>query len=94
VVFLTSFSQVGTFLSQGSFINMMSDAKSNPIRNAQLELLILLIPCTGVFSVVLFGLCIAAIVSLATSGAIFGWAVAGSIPLWASILIWMVACLI
>ena len=73
---------------------MMSDAKAHPIRSAQLELLILLIPFTGIFSVVLFCLCIAAIVSLATTGAIFGWAVAGSIPLWASILIWMAACLI
>ena len=73
---------------------MMFDAKSNPTRSAQLEFLILLIPFTGIFSVALFCLCTSAIVSLATTGAIFGWAVAGSIPLWASILIWMVACLI
>jgi len=73
---------------------MTSDTKSNPIRSAQLEFLILLIPCMGVFSVVLFCLCIAAIVSLATTGAVFGWAVAASIPLWASILIWMAASLI
>ena len=73
---------------------MMSDTKSSPIRGFQLEFLILLVPFTGIFSVVLFGLCIAAVVSLATTGAIFGWVVAGSIPLWASILIWIVACLI
>jgi phage shock protein PspC (stress-responsive transcriptional regulator) len=47
----------------------------------------LLIPFLAVFNALLFCLCIAAIVSLATTGAIFGWAVSGSIPLWASILI-------
>jgi hypothetical protein len=73
---------------------MMSDAKSNPIRSAQLEFLILLIPFTGIFTVVLFCLCIAVIVSLAMTGAVFGWAVAASMPLWASILLWMAACLI
>jgi hypothetical protein len=75
-------------------MNMMSDAKSNPIRRAQLEFLVLLIPFTAVFSVVLLCACIAAIVSLATTGAIFGWVLTGSIPLWASILTWVVACLI
>jgi phage shock protein PspC (stress-responsive transcriptional regulator) len=49
----------------------------------------LLIPFLAVFNAVLFCLCIAAIVSLATTGAIFGWVVAG-IPLWASILILLV----
>jgi phage shock protein PspC (stress-responsive transcriptional regulator) len=49
----------------------------------------LLIPFLAVFNAVLFCACIAAIVSLATTGAIFGWAVAG-IPLWASILILLV----
>jgi phage shock protein PspC (stress-responsive transcriptional regulator) len=47
----------------------------------------LLIPFLAVFNALLFCLCIAAIVSLATTGAIFGWAIGGSIPLWASILI-------
>jgi phage shock protein PspC (stress-responsive transcriptional regulator) len=47
----------------------------------------LLIPFLAVFNALLFCLCIAAIVSLATTGAIFGWTVPGSIPLWASILI-------
>jgi phage shock protein PspC (stress-responsive transcriptional regulator) len=47
----------------------------------------LLIPFLAVFNALLFCLWIAAIVSLATTGAIFGWAVSGSIPLWASILI-------
>jgi phage shock protein PspC (stress-responsive transcriptional regulator) len=47
----------------------------------------LLIPFLAVFNAVLFCACVAAIVSLATTGAIFGWVVAGSIPLWASILI-------
>jgi phage shock protein PspC (stress-responsive transcriptional regulator) len=49
----------------------------------------LLIPFLAVFNAVLFCACVAAIVSLATTGAIFGWVVAGSIPLWASILILM-----
>ncbi len=49
----------------------------------------LLIPFLAVFNAVLFCAWIAAIVSLATTGAIFGWVVAGSIPLWASILILM-----
>jgi phage shock protein PspC (stress-responsive transcriptional regulator) len=47
----------------------------------------LLIPFLAVFNALLFCLWIAAIISLATTGAIFGWAVSGSIPLWASILI-------
>jgi phage shock protein PspC (stress-responsive transcriptional regulator) len=47
----------------------------------------LLIPFLAVFNALLFCLWIAAIVSLATTGAIFGWVVAGSIPLWVSILI-------
>jgi len=50
----------------------------------------LLIPFLAVFNAVLFCAWIAAIVSLATTGAIFGWAVAGSIPLWVSILILMI----
>ncbi len=49
----------------------------------------LLIPFLAVFNAVLFCVWIAAIVSLATTGAIFGWVVAGSIPLWVSILILM-----
>jgi phage shock protein PspC (stress-responsive transcriptional regulator) len=49
----------------------------------------LLIPFLAVFNAVLFCACVAAIVSLATTGAIFGWVVPGSIPLWASILILM-----
>src|SRR6204780_4475076 len=49
----------------------------------------LLIPFLAVFNALLFCLCIAAIVSLATTGAIFGWVVGGSIPLWVSILILM-----
>lgn len=49
----------------------------------------LLIPFLAVFNAVLFCAWIAAIVSLATTGTIFGWVV-GSIPLWASILILMV----
>lgn len=69
----------------------MPDTQANPIRNTQLELLVLLFPFAGVFSVALLCLCIAAIVSLAATGAIFGWVAVGSIPLWASILIWMVA---
>jgi phage shock protein PspC (stress-responsive transcriptional regulator) len=50
----------------------------------------LLIPFLAVFNAILFCAWIAAIVSLATTGAIFGWVVAGSIPLWVSILILMV----
>jgi phage shock protein PspC (stress-responsive transcriptional regulator) len=50
----------------------------------------LLIPFLAVFNAVLFCVWIAAIVSLATTGAIFGWVVAGSIPLWLSILILMI----
>ena len=42
------------------------------------------------FSAISFCLCVAAIVSLATTGAIFGWVVGGSIPVWASILILLV----
>jgi phage shock protein PspC (stress-responsive transcriptional regulator) len=49
----------------------------------------LLIPFLAVFNALLFCLWIAAIISLATTGAIFGWAIGGSIPLWASILILM-----
>jgi phage shock protein PspC (stress-responsive transcriptional regulator) len=49
----------------------------------------LLIPFLAVFNALLFCLWIAAIISLATTGAIFGWVVAGSIPLWVSILILM-----
>jgi phage shock protein PspC (stress-responsive transcriptional regulator) len=49
----------------------------------------LLIPFLAVFNAVLFCVWIAAIVSLATTGAIFGWVVAGSVPLWVSILVLM-----
>jgi phage shock protein PspC (stress-responsive transcriptional regulator) len=49
----------------------------------------LLIPFLAVFNALLFCVWIAAIISLATTGAIFGWVVAGSIPLWVSILILM-----
>jgi phage shock protein PspC (stress-responsive transcriptional regulator) len=49
----------------------------------------LLIPFLAAFNALLFCVWIAAIVSLATTGAIFGWVVAGSIPLWVSILILM-----
>ncbi|HEY2462547.1 MAG TPA: PspC domain-containing protein [Steroidobacteraceae bacterium] len=49
----------------------------------------LLIPFLAVCNAILFCVWVAAIVSLATTGAIFGWVVAGSIPLWASILILM-----
>jgi phage shock protein PspC (stress-responsive transcriptional regulator) len=47
----------------------------------------LLIPFLAVFSALLFCAWIAAVVSLATTGALFGWTVGDSIPLWASILI-------
>jgi phage shock protein PspC (stress-responsive transcriptional regulator) len=47
----------------------------------------LLIPILAIFNALLLCLCIAAIVSLATTGAIFGWAIAGSIPVWVSILV-------
>jgi phage shock protein PspC (stress-responsive transcriptional regulator) len=50
----------------------------------------LLIPFLAVFNALLFCLWIAAIISLASTGAIFGWAIGNSIPLWASILILMV----
>ena len=73
---------------------MTPDSKSQPIRPAQLEFLMLLLPFAVAFTAILFGLCIAAIVSLATTGALFGWVIAGSIPLWASIVMWMAACLI
>ncbi|HEY2144512.1 MAG TPA: PspC domain-containing protein [Steroidobacteraceae bacterium] len=46
-----------------------------------------LIPILAVISVLLFCVWIVAIVSLATTGTIFGVAMAGSMPLWASILI-------
>jgi phage shock protein PspC (stress-responsive transcriptional regulator) len=49
----------------------------------------LLIPFLAVFNALLFCLWIAATISLATTGAVFGWVVAGSIPLWVSILILM-----
>lgn len=49
----------------------------------------LLIPFLAVFSAILFCAWIAAIVSLATTGAIFGWVIAASLPLWVSILILM-----
>jgi hypothetical protein len=74
-------------------MNVMSNTKSDPNRSVPLGFL-LFIPFTAIFSVVLFCLCVAAIVSLATTGAIYGWVVAGSIPLWAAILLWIVPCLI
>jgi hypothetical protein len=49
----------------------------------------LLIPVLAVFNAILFCVWVAAIVSLATTGAIFGWVIGGSIPLWVSILILM-----
>jgi phage shock protein PspC (stress-responsive transcriptional regulator) len=49
----------------------------------------LLIPFLAVFNALLFCLWIGAIISLATTGAIFGWVVGATIPLWASILIMM-----
>ncbi|HEX3913053.1 MAG TPA: PspC domain-containing protein [Steroidobacteraceae bacterium] len=50
----------------------------------------LLIPFLAVFNAVLFCVWIAAIVSLATTGTIFGWVIGGSVPLWVSIVILMV----
>jgi phage shock protein PspC (stress-responsive transcriptional regulator) len=47
----------------------------------------LLIPFLALFNALLFCLWIAAMISVATTGEIFGWAIAGSIPLWVSILI-------
>jgi hypothetical protein len=47
----------------------------------------LIIPVLAVVNATLFCVWIAAIVSLATTGAIFGWVIVGSIPLWVSILI-------
>jgi phage shock protein PspC (stress-responsive transcriptional regulator) len=47
----------------------------------------LLIPFLALFNALLFCLWIAAIVSIATTGEIFGWAISGAIPLWVSILI-------
>ena len=73
---------------------MTSDMKITRIRETDLEILTLLIPFAGSFIVVLCGLCIAVIVSLATTGAIFGFALAGSIPWWVTVLIWMVDCLL
>jgi phage shock protein PspC (stress-responsive transcriptional regulator) len=47
----------------------------------------LLVPFLAAINALIFCLWIVAIVSLATTGTIFGWAVPGSMPLWASILI-------
>jgi phage shock protein PspC (stress-responsive transcriptional regulator) len=47
----------------------------------------LLIPFLAVFNALLLCLWIAAIVSLASTGAIFGWDIGGSVPLWFAILI-------
>jgi phage shock protein PspC (stress-responsive transcriptional regulator) len=47
----------------------------------------LLIAFLVILSTVLFCLWIVALVSLATTGMIFGWTIPGSMPLWASILI-------
>jgi phage shock protein PspC (stress-responsive transcriptional regulator) len=49
----------------------------------------LLIPFLAVFNALILCLWIAAIVSLASTGAIFGWDVGGSVPLWFAILILM-----
>jgi phage shock protein PspC (stress-responsive transcriptional regulator) len=47
----------------------------------------LLLPFLAVLNALLFCVWIAAIISLATTGALFGWAIGNSIPLWAAILI-------
>jgi phage shock protein PspC (stress-responsive transcriptional regulator) len=47
----------------------------------------LLVPFLATVNALIFCLWIVAIVSLATTGTIFGWAIPGSMPLWASILI-------
>jgi phage shock protein PspC (stress-responsive transcriptional regulator) len=47
----------------------------------------LLIPILAILSALVFILWIVAIVQLATSGSIFGWAIPASMPLWVSILI-------
>jgi phage shock protein PspC (stress-responsive transcriptional regulator) len=47
----------------------------------------LLIPLLAILSALVFILWIVAIVQLATSGSIFGWAIPASMPLWVSILI-------
>jgi phage shock protein PspC (stress-responsive transcriptional regulator) len=47
----------------------------------------LLVPFLAAINALIFCLWIVAIVSLATTGTLFGWAVPGSMPLWASILI-------
>jgi len=47
----------------------------------------LLIPFLAILSAVVFCLWIVAVVQLATSGTIFGWAIPASMPLWVSILI-------
>jgi len=72
---------------------MIIDLKNNtPAREWRLEFLMLIVPFALVFNLVVFCLCVAAVVSLAATGAIFGWVVAGSIPVWASILMWVMAC--
>jgi len=47
----------------------------------------LLIPFLAIAHLLLFCLLIAAIYALATTGALFGWTVAGTVPIWAGILI-------
>lgn len=47
----------------------------------------LLIPLLAIVSAFVFCIFIMAIISLATTGTIFGWAIAGSMPLWAAILV-------
>jgi phage shock protein PspC (stress-responsive transcriptional regulator) len=47
----------------------------------------LLIPVLAIASALLFCLWIVALISLATTATLFGWAIPGSLPLWASILI-------
>jgi phage shock protein PspC (stress-responsive transcriptional regulator) len=47
----------------------------------------LLIPLLAILSAFVFCVWIMAMVSLATTGTIFGWAIAGSMPLWVAILL-------
>ena len=49
----------------------------------------LLVPFLATINALMFCLWLVAIVSLATTGTIFGWAIPGSMPLWVSILILM-----
>jgi phage shock protein PspC (stress-responsive transcriptional regulator) len=47
----------------------------------------LLIPCLAIAQLLLFCLLLAAIYALATTGALFGWAIPGTVPIWVGILI-------